>query len=105
MTMCLLMAATGNPIGLGALVVILAPGMAKGAMRGYAGRLMFPAREEWFDRFGWAYFWYTPIATWIWLYAFAGSARTRVIRWRGSAYELQGPDRTRLLPDETQKQA
>lgn len=87
----------GEPIGLGALVVTQLPGMAKGAMRGYAGRLMFPEREEWFDRHGWSYFWLTPAATWIWLYAFMTSAATRTIHWRGYVYELPASDRTRRV--------
>jgi hypothetical protein len=87
----------GEPIGLGALVVTQLPGMAKGAMRGYTGRLMFPEREEWFDRHGGSYFWLTPIATWVWLYAFLTSASTRTIQWRGYVYELPASDRTRLL--------
>ncbi|MBI1357194.1 MAG: glycosyltransferase [Acidobacteria bacterium] len=93
MVACLL----GEPIGLGALVVTQAPGMAKGASRGYAGRLMFPDREDWFDRHGWCYFWLTPIATWIWLYAFLTSAATRTIRWRGYVYELPSAETTRLV--------
>ena len=87
----------GEPIGLAALVVTQVPGMAKGASRGYAGRLMFPEREEWFDRHGWSYFWLTPAATWLWLYAFLTSAMTRTIRWRGYVYELPAADRTRRI--------
>lgn len=86
----------GDPLGLGVLLVILIPGMAKGAMRSYAGRLMFPEREAWFDQHGWAYFWLTPLATWIWLYLFVQSARTRTIRWRGYEYELVSADATRV---------
>ena len=76
-------------------------GMAKGGMRGYAARLMFPDREEWLDRHGWAYFWLTPIATWIWLYAFARSAVTRRIEWRGNVYELLSAERTRCVSGPT----
>lgn len=97
--------ALGDPIGLAALVVTQAPGMAKGAMRGYTGRLMFPAREEWFDRHGWSYFWLTPVATWVWLYAFVTSAATRTIRWRGYVYELPASDRTKLIEDPAAKPA
>ncbi len=89
--------ALGDPIGLAALVVTQVPGMAKGAMRGYAGRLMFPAREEWFDRYGWSYFWLTPVATWVWLYAFVTSAARRTIRWRGYVYELPASDKTKVI--------
>lgn len=97
MVMCLAMAASGNVLGVIALVFTQTPGMAKGAMRGYVGRLMFPEREEWFDRFGAIYFWYTPLATWLWLWVFVRSAGTRTIRWRDYVYELRGPDKTRTL--------
>lgn len=95
--MSLLLAANGNPLGLGGLVVAIIPGMAKGGMRGYAAQLMFPEREAWLERFGWAYFWFTPIATWIWLWAFFASATTRRIEWRGYVYELSAADSTRTL--------
>lgn len=97
LVMSLAMLAAGNPLGLAGLAVTQLPGMAKGAMRGYAGRLMFPDREEWFDRNGWAYFWLTPLATWVWMYAFWGSAWTRRIQWRGYEYELVSESETRLL--------
>lgn len=93
----LLMVATGNLLGLGGLVVSILPGMGRGAVRGAAARLMFPNRVEWLDRFGWAYFWYTPIATWIWLYVLLRSALTRKIEWRGNVYELVSPEKTRCL--------
>ena len=97
MVMCLAMTVTGELIGPIALMFTQTPGMAKGAMRGYVGRLMFPAREDWFDRFGSVYFWYTPLATWIWLWVFLRSAGTRTIRWRDYVYELESPDRTRTI--------
>ena len=58
----LLMVVAGNPLGLAGLVVTIIPGMGKGATRGYAARLMFPDREDWLDRFGWAFFWFVPKA-------------------------------------------
>lgn len=87
----------GHWIGWGALTLILVVGMAKGASRGYLGGLMFPGRAAWFDRHGWAYFWLTPIATWVWLYAFLGSAFTRKIEWRGYVYELVSKTETKRL--------
>jgi cellulose synthase/poly-beta-1,6-N-acetylglucosamine synthase-like glycosyltransferase len=99
MVVSLLAAAMGDLLGVGALVVTTIPGMAKGAMRSYCGRLMFPGREDWFDRHGWVYFWYTPAATWIWLYAFLGSAGSKKIRWRGYLYELVSPSETRVLEE------
>jgi ceramide glucosyltransferase len=94
---CLLMALTGNLLGLGGLVVITIPGMAQGASRGHAGTLMFPGQQEWFERHGSIYFWMTPLATWVWLYAFLASATTNRIRWRDYEYELIAPDKTRLI--------
>jgi Glycosyl transferase family 21 len=94
---CLAAALTGNPLGLGALVVVTIPGMAQGAARGHAGTLMFPGRQEWFDRHGSIYFWMTPLATWVWLYAFLASAATNRIQWRDYEYELIAPDKTRLV--------
>lgn len=99
MLLCLAAMAMGDFLGLGALVVTTIPGMAKGAMRGYCGRLMFPEREDWFDRHGSVYFWYTPLATWVWLYAFLGSAGSKVIRWRGYVYEMVSRTETRVLAE------
>ena len=93
----ILVALTGNPLGLGGLVVTLLPGMGKGAIRAHAGRMMFPNYNGWFDQYGWAYFWMTPIATWVWLYGFVRSAMTRRIEWRGNVYELISADRTRCV--------
>ena len=97
MLLSLIQIAAGNLLGLGALILILAPGMAKGGMRGYAATLMFPDREDWLAANGWAYFWMTPIATWIWLYLFISSSLTRNIEWRGYVYKLVAKDKTELL--------
>ncbi|HUG81683.1 MAG TPA: glycosyltransferase family 2 protein [Bryobacterales bacterium] len=93
----LLLAASGSFLGLGGLVVSILPGMGRGLARGAAALVMFPQRAEWLDRFGWAYFWYTPIATWIWLYVFARSALTRTIKWRGNVYKLVSAEKTQCL--------
>lgn len=97
MLLSLVQLASGNLLGLGVLVVVLVSGMAKGGMRGYAAALMFPDREDWLAANSWAYFWMTPIATWVWLYGFFRSSLTRRIEWRGNVYELVGKDRTALL--------
>ncbi len=98
MVLSLAMALVENaPLGLGALVVTTVPGMGKGALRGTIARLMFPQREDWFDRHGWAYFWMVPIATWVWLVTFARSATTRRIEWRGYVYDLVSADRVTVL--------
>ncbi len=91
------LALSGNLLGLGGFVVTVLPGMGKGGTRGYAGALMFPEREAWFERFSWIYFWFTPLATWVWLYAFVASAITRRIRWRGYEYELVSSTSTRVI--------
>ncbi len=94
--LCLTQVALGSPlIGLGALLLIVLPGMAKGGTRAYVCALVFPQRESWLDRYGWAYFWMTPLATWIWLYAFLRSGMTRCISWRGRTYELISENTTR----------
>ena len=85
------------PWGLGGLVLTVVPGMGKGAMRGSVAYSMFPEREEWLDRFGWAYFWMVPVATWTWLYVFVASALTRRIEWRGYIYELVSAEKTRVI--------
>lgn len=101
MIACLAVILMGNPLGLGGLIVVLIPGMAQGAVRGLAGRLMFPARQEWFGLHGSIYFWMTPLATWVWLYAFLASALTNRILWRDYEYELIAPDKTRLVSGPT----
>ena len=93
--LCLLQLLHGNWIGLGGLLLVVLPGMAMGGMRAYACGLIFPERETWLARFGWSYFWLTPVATWTWLYAFARSGLTRRITWRGRTYELVGKSETR----------
>lgn len=95
-----LMVFVGDPLGLAGLAVTIIPGMSKGAMRSYAARLMFPDREDWLDRFGWAFFWFVPIATWIWLYTFVRSAATHKIEWRGNVYDLVSARETRVLHTE-----
>lgn len=93
--LCVLQVLHGNWIGLGGLLLVVLPGMAMGGMRAYACGLVFPERESWLGRFGWSYFWLTPVATWTWLYAFARSGFTRRIAWRGRTYELVGKSETR----------
>ncbi len=95
--LCLLQALQGNPVGLAALLLILLPGMAKGGMRAYVCALVFPEREGWLERYGWVYFWMTPLATWVWLHAFLRSALTRRIAWRGRIYDLASPTEARAV--------
>lgn len=95
--MCVLQALQGHWIGLGALLLVTLPGMAIGGMRGHACLLIFPEREAWIERYGWAYFWMAPLATWVWLYAFLRSGLTRRIAWRGRVYELRSETRAREI--------
>lgn len=95
--LCLLQLAQGNLAGLGALLLILLPGMAKGGMRAYICGLVFPDRDDWLERYGWAYFWMTPIATWVWLYAFLRSGFTRRIDWRDRSYLLLSESRAKEI--------
>jgi len=93
--LCVLKLVQGDLIALFPLALILLPGMAKGGPRADVCSLVFPDREAWLDRYGWAYFWLTPLATWVWLYAFLRSGLTRRIRWRGRAYDLISETRVR----------
>ena len=93
MLLSLVQLAAGNLLGLAVLVIVLVSGMAKGGMRGYAAALMFPDREDRLAAYGWAYFWMTPVATWVWLYSLVRSSLTRRIAWRGYVYELNGKDK------------
>ncbi len=86
--LCLLQILQGNLLGLGTLILILLPGMAMGSTRCYASMLIFPDREDWFEHYGWIYFWMNPIATWIWMYTFVRSGFTNRINWRGRVYDL-----------------
>ena len=93
--LCILQVLQGNLVGLFPLVLIVLPGMAKGGTRAYVCSLVFPEREAWLERYGWAYFWLTPLATWVWLYAFLRSGLTRRIHWRGRTYDLISETRVR----------
>lgn len=98
--LCVAQAVSGHPFsGLGALLLIVLPGMAVGSVRCYVCSLVFPQREAWLERFGWVYFWMAPLSTWIWLYAFLRSGATRTIRWRGRTYELVSESSTREVGD------
>ncbi len=79
------------------LALVTLPGMWRGAMRVRVARRLFPDRAAWLDRHRAAYFWLTLPTTWIWLYVFLASARTRRIEWRGNVYELVGPAETRVV--------
>jgi cellulose synthase/poly-beta-1,6-N-acetylglucosamine synthase-like glycosyltransferase len=83
--------ASPTPFRVAAVAVALGCGMWKGRRRARWARLCLPAHEAFFDRHGWIYTWWTPMATWVWLYSFLASARTDTIRWRGRRYRLIRP--------------
>ncbi len=91
---CVVYTALGNPLGLAGLLLVLLPASAVGGMRATVCALVFPDREEWLEKYGWAYFWLTPVATWVWMYALAKSGLSRRITWRGRTYELRAADDT-----------
>jgi len=74
-----------------ALLGQFALGMIKGRNRAAVARSCFPEDDGWFQRYGWTYIWSVPVVTWVWLYAFLGSAASRRIRWRGREYLLRYP--------------
>lgn len=70
------------------LVAQLGLGMLKGINRATLAKAELPDYKVWFDRYGWVHTWWTPLATWIWLYTLLCSGVTNVIEWRGNRYEL-----------------
>lgn len=78
----------GNLTGLYTLIAQLSLGFARGARRLRVARRCLPEYSEWFRRYGWVHVWWTPLATWVWLYSFLASARTSTIDWRGNRYRL-----------------
>ena len=95
--LCLLQLLHGNWVGLGGLLLTVLPGMAMGGMRAYACGLVFPEQESWLERFGWSYFWLTPLSTWVWFYALLRSGLTRRITWRDRTYVLHGATESREI--------
>lgn len=77
------------PFAPAALLVQFGLGMVKSRNRAVIARSCFPDDADWFERNGWVYTWTGPLVTWIWLYAFLGSAMSRRITWRGREYYLR----------------
>ena len=73
------------------LAIQIALGMVKGSQRRKLLVGSLPGQGRWFRRLGWLHIWATPIATWLWLYAFVASASSNAIEWRGSRYRLSRP--------------
>jgi hypothetical protein len=73
------------------LALLLALGIFKGFLRARKGRQLLPGYDWWFARHGWVYAWWTPLTTWVWMYALAASAFGNTIDWRGNRYRLVPP--------------
>jgi ceramide glucosyltransferase len=72
-----------------ALAAQLIPGMIKGWNRAALAKQALPEYAPWFCRHGWIHAVFTPMATWVWLIAFASSATSDSIEWRGNRYRLR----------------
>jgi Glycosyltransferases, probably involved in cell wall biogenesis len=82
------LAAQGSGLALLALFVQLGAGMIKGRNRVRLAERALPAQAAWFRNYGWIHIWWTPLATWVWLYSFVASAFGRTLYWRGRSYRL-----------------
>jgi cellulose synthase/poly-beta-1,6-N-acetylglucosamine synthase-like glycosyltransferase len=91
MAASVVVAARGYRPAIVALALQLLPGMWKGWRRAQIARRALPEQAAWFRRRGWAHALLTPLATWTWLIALAGSALMRQIEWRGRVYSLKRP--------------
>lgn len=91
MAACAASAVAGYHPALAALGAQMAAGMWKGRNRGRLAALALDESSDWWRRYGWVHTWWTPLATWLWLYALVASAGSRRILWRGRIYTLQ-PD-------------
>jgi hypothetical protein len=60
-----------------ALVVLFGLGMLKGANRATLAKAQLPDYKTWFDRYSWTHTFWTPVATWIWLYVLVSSAASQ----------------------------
>jgi hypothetical protein len=81
----------GNRLAEWALVAQLSPGMLKGLNRATLARAALPECDAWFKRHQWVHAMWTPLATWVWLYALLSSALGNRIEWRGRRYQLRRP--------------
>jgi len=81
----------GNRLAEWALVAQLSPGMLKGLNRATLAKAALPECEAWFKRHQWVHAIWTPLATWVWLWALVSSAFGNTIEWRGKRYNLRRP--------------
>lgn len=89
MAACALALIRGYWPALPALGFQLAAGMWKGRNRNRLAVLAVEGAARWSRRYGWVHTWWTPLATWVWLYVLVASAKGRRIRWRGRDYVLR----------------
>jgi cellulose synthase/poly-beta-1,6-N-acetylglucosamine synthase-like glycosyltransferase len=57
-----------------ALVALFGLGMLKGANRATLAKAELPQIAGWFTRYSWAHAFWTPLATWVWLFVLLASA-------------------------------
>lgn len=88
MTASAALALHGSTAAALALALQLGAGMWKGRNRLAAARAALPDHAACFRRYGWVHIWWTPLATWVWLYSLLASAWGDTIVWRGRRYCL-----------------
>ncbi len=79
----------------------LLPGMVKGWVRALGAESMLPEHAVEFTRLRPAYALLAAVVPLLMFYNFVAAGLTRSIEWRGVHYELLGPNRTRVLTDES----
>ncbi|MCL5005371.1 MAG: glycosyltransferase [Acidobacteria bacterium] len=79
------------------LLVILALGMAKGAIRSMVARETFPEEREFLAQYGNRYWQLAPLVPWVMLWNFVTAGFTRSIEWRGIRYRLRSEHEVEIL--------
>ena len=82
------------------LAVIYVLGSAKGWLRLAGAREALRSVRSEIDRLRWMFILLWPVVAALFLYNFARSATTRVIRWRGTRYEMRSPTETIVIAKE-----
>jgi cellulose synthase/poly-beta-1,6-N-acetylglucosamine synthase-like glycosyltransferase len=91
-------AAASGAGGLTALLsVVLILSWVSGGIRARAVRRLLPQWSERLRRYDWAYVLLAPVASFITVYGFLGSALSRRVEWRGRTYEMRSPTETVIL--------
>ncbi len=79
------------------LAVILALGMAKGAIRTTVAREIFPEESECLAQYGSRYWQLTPLVPWVMLWNFVIAGFIRHIEWRGVRYHLRSDHEVEIV--------